>query len=103
MQYPKSYGMIALHPRNEGKRHYAQVTKQKAEGMATGAADIIIPACVSFVCELKRMDHTKSGWEDGQVEYLEAAQKAGAFVCVALGWVAAKEAFDDWIKNSVAK
>lgn len=64
--------------------------------MATGASDIIIPASLSFVCELKRRDHTQSSWQPGQREYLTAAQDAGAFVCVALGWDAAWEAFNEW-------
>jgi len=36
-----SYGLIALHPRNEGHRHFRQVAKEKAEGMVKGAADVI--------------------------------------------------------------
>lgn len=95
--YPDSYGMIALHPRNEGKRTQNQVIRQKAEGMTSGSADIVIPGCPAFVCELKRQDHTQSHWEDGQQEYLKAAQDAGAFVCVALGYKAAMEAFKKWI------
>ena len=67
--------------------------------MTPGASDIIIPASVSFVCELKRKDHTQSKWQDGQIEYLEAANHAGAFVCVALGWEAAWQAFNDWLQD----
>lgn len=100
-QYPESYGLIALHPRNEqqlkGGQHRA-LQKHKAEGMAVGAADIIIPGAFAFVCELKRRDHIKSKWQNGQLPYLEAAQKAGAFVCVALGCDAAWEAFNEWLK-----
>jgi hypothetical protein len=40
-----------------------------------GASDIIIPAACSFVCEIKRRDHTKSKWQPGQVEYLESAKR----------------------------
>lgn len=88
----------AIHPRNEGKRHYKQVAREKAEGMTPGASDIIIPGCPSFVCELKRQDHTKSRWQDGQIEYLEAAKENGSFVCVAFGWQAAMEAYKEWKK-----
>jgi len=91
------YGVLALHPRNEGKRHFKQVAREKAEGMTKGASDIIIPGNPSFVCELKRRDRTQSSWQDGQKEYLEAAKKAGAFVCVALGADAATEAFSEWL------
>lgn len=94
--YPDSLGLIAIHPRNEGKKSHAAVMKEKAEGMTKGASDIIIPGCPAFVCELKRRDHTLSGWETGQREYLKAAQDNGAFVCVALGWEAAWQALQDW-------
>lgn len=103
-EYPDSWGLIALHPRNEGlKRNgqFSSVIKHAAEGMTKGAADIVIPAAPSFVCELKRQDHTQSAWQDGQLEYLRAAMDAGAFVCVALGAVAAWQAFEDWLARRV--
>lgn len=93
--YPE-LGRIALHPRNEGQRTYHQAAKHKAEGLTVGAADIVIPGCLAFVCELKRRDHRKSKWQDGQLDYLEACAKQGAFVCVALGWQAATLALTDW-------
>lgn len=95
-EYPDSYGLIATHIRNEGKRTFQQTIRQQSEGMTKGAPDIIIPGCPAFICELKRQDHTKSKFQDGQLEYLEAAQNAGAFVCVALGYKAAYEAFICW-------
>lgn len=101
-EHPASWGLIALHPRNEGLkvgRQFSSVIKHQAEGMAKGAADIIIPASPSFVCELKRQDHTQSQWQDGQQEYLQAAAKAGSFACVALGAVAAWEAFEFWLNE----
>jgi len=101
-KYPDTWGRLALHPRNEQLLRGGQfrgVIKHKAEGMTPGASDIVIPAARSFVCELKRRDHTKSKWQDGQIEYLIAAQDAGAFVCVALGWRGAWDAFEDWIAS----
>ena len=98
-EYPDSYGLTAIHPRNEGlkqKGQFSAVIKHSAEGMTIGAADIIIPGAVTFVCELKRLDHTKSAWQDGQISYLAAAQSAGAFACVALGAIGAWEAFEAW-------
>jgi hypothetical protein len=98
-EYPETWGRLAFHPRNEAMRLGGQikaVTQHKAEGMTPGASDIIIPARVAFVCELKRRDHTLSQWQDGQIEYLAAAQAAGAFACVALGWEAAWSALEDW-------
>jgi|SRR5690625_259784 len=89
---------VAIHPRNEGKRTYQQARRHRLEGsLNRGASDIIIPAGRSLVVEMKRMDHTKSRWEPGQLEYLEAARRAGAFVGVALGWGAAAEAVEAWL------
>jgi len=96
-EYPDTYGLIATHIRNEGKRSWEQVARQKAEGMTKGAPDIIIPMSRTFVCEMKRLDHTKSKWQPMQLEYLKTAHDAGAFVCVALGYDAAYSAFQDSI------
>ena len=96
-EYPDTYGLIATHIRNEGKRSWEQVARQKAEGMTKGAPDIIIPTRRAFVCEMKRRDHTKSKWQPMQLEYLKSAHDAGAFVCVALGYDAAYSAFQDSI------
>lgn len=93
-QYPETWGRIALHPRNEGRRTYAQAQREKSEGMTDGAPDIVIG---DFFCELKRQDHTKSTWQKGQLEYLEAASDCGMFVCVALGWAAAIDAFEEYL------
>lgn len=69
--------------------------------MSTGATDIVIPGRPAFVCELKRRDHTKSVIADAQLDYMRAAQAAGAYVCIALGVDAAWEAFQDWRDNHV--
>jgi hypothetical protein len=94
--YPDSFGKIALHARNEGKKTTHQVAKEKSEGMATGACDITIPGNPSFLCELKRTDHTLSALEPGQEPYMLAAKEVGSFVCIALGWQGAWQAFDYW-------
>ena len=73
------------------------IRKHKAEGMSPGAADVVIPGAPSFVCEMKRRNHTLSTWQPGQIAYLEAAAKAGAFACVALGAEAAWGAFEEWL------
>lgn len=86
-----------IHPRNEGKRHHNQTTKQKAEGLTTGASDIIIPGKPAFVCELKRKDKTKSKVSPEQVNYLSESVKLGAFCCIAYGHESAIEAFDEWL------
>jgi hypothetical protein len=74
-----------------------QIAREKAEGMVKGASDVIICGSPTFVCEIKRRDHTKSTWQDGQQEFLNAAQKTGSFVCIALGADAAWEAFADYL------
>jgi hypothetical protein len=95
-QYPKTWGVLAFHPRNEGVRTIGQARWQKAEGMTTGTVDVIIPARVPLVMEIKRKDHTKSTWQPGQVEYLRAAQAAGSYACIALGYEAAIAAVRYW-------
>lgn len=99
-EYPDSYGILGVHPRNEQQLRGGQfraLDRQKAEGMSPGASDIVIPGKPAFVCELKRQDRTQCRWQDGQLEYLRAAMKAGAFACVALGVVGAWEAFRVWV------
>ena len=93
------YGNIAIHPRNEGKRTQGQAMFQKAEGMQAGASDIIIPARITFVCEMKRRDHMQSSWQLGQQEYLISCKENGAFACIALGADAAKEAIKQWMEE----
>lgn len=101
--YPDTLGMIAIHSRNEGLKtggHISSVAKHKAEGMTPGASDIIIPGRITFVCEMKRRDHTLSKWQDGQQPYLIAASTMGAFACVALGCDAAWNALQMWVEAS---
>jgi hypothetical protein len=103
-QYPDTWGALAIHARNEQQLRggqFGSMAKQKSEGMVSGASDIIIPARVTLVIELKRRDRTKSAWQNGQVTYLTAAHQAGAFACVALGCDAAWEAFNHWRKLGV--
>ena len=100
LHYPDLYN-IAIHPDNErlisGTGFNAQ-SRQKAKGaIKKGAADIIICGNPTFVCELKRRDHTKCRWQDGQLEFLESSKKQGACVCVALGYEAALNAVNDWV------
>lgn len=102
-RWPTSIGKLVVHVRNESKRTHRQAVYHKAQGMTKGASDLFIPGSPSLSLELKRKDHTKSKWADGQVEYLEAAQDVGGFSCVALGWEAAIAAVEYWLtlqKNS---
>ena len=101
IKYP-DIAKVAIHPDNEGlilgAAHNAHI-KQKAKGaIRNGAADIIICGSPTFVCEMKRQDHTKSKWQDGQLDFLQTSQRLGAFVCVALGYESALQALNDWLK-----
>jgi hypothetical protein len=96
-EYPDTLGVIAFHVRNEGKRTHLEAATHKAEGMTTGAPDILIPGAPAFACELKRRDHTQSELRTAQLTYLRAAQAAGCFVCVALGVDAAWEALHEYL------
>lgn len=100
-EYPDTWGKLALHPKNEGKRRggqFRQLSSDKALGLNPGASDIIIP--VGFACELKRKDHSKCRWQPGQLEYLKAVHDTGGFACVALGWEAAWCALEEWIAQA---
>jgi len=102
--YPKLF-KIAIHPKNEGKRSYQSAAIDSNLGaLNKGASDIIIPARLAFVCEMKRADHTQSTISKAQIEYLEAAIDAGAFGCIALGCEGALMALEDWLlfKNRLA-
>ena len=88
---------VAVHVRNEGQRSKRQGYQHKQEGMNTGASDIVIPVNLPICIEMKRRDHTKSAISDEQLDYLVAAQDAGAFAVVALGCKGAMEAIQSWI------
>lgn len=88
---------IVFHPRMEGDRTKGQADWQKADGsIVAGVADVIGVGHPMLVLELKRRDHTKSTWQKGQVEFLQASHKRGAFTCLALGYEAALAAVRDW-------
>ena len=93
-QYPDTYGRLVVHIANEGRRTVAQAQRAKAEGMTTGAADIIIPARRPLVMELKRRKGGRVSAE--QEAYLTAAWELGAFACLCYGLDAAWVAFNQW-------
>lgn len=97
--YPDTLGAIAVHIKNEGKRTKQQIENDKMNGLTAGATDVLIPSGRSLVMEIKRKDHTKSRWQPKQLDYMKAAHYQGAFVCVALGHEAAKEAVLCYLKS----
>ena len=95
-QYPNSWGILAFHPKLDGKKGYSQINSEKMEGVKSGVPDIVIPAKVTGLFEIKRKDVTQSKWQPNQQPYLLAAQGQGAFVCVCLGHEAFMEAVRSW-------
>lgn len=96
LNYP-DYHRYLIHPKTEGKRTGAQISMEiRTGGLPTGASDLVIPGCPSFVVELKKADHTMSQWQPKQQPYLLFAKSLGCFVGVALGAEGAKEAFLKW-------
>lgn len=88
-----------IHPKAEGKRTYAQVNyEKKTGGIPTSTPDGLMMHAIPFCVELKRKDHTKSKWQDGQEDKLIGLSKRGCFVGVALGADGMKEAFTKWLE-----
>lgn len=101
--YPE-YANLFIHPKIEGKRTGVQITyDQKTGAMQKSMPDLMIICENPFCVELKRQDHTKSKWQDGQQEKLESLSDAGCFTGIALGADAAKEAFKLWLTKRQEK
>ena len=83
----------AWHTENEGKRNHE---KSRMKGQLKGVSDIVVIGAPPLIIEMKRQDHTKSRWQDGQLEFLKACHEAGAMVCIALGYKSALEAVEEW-------
>lgn len=96
--YPEYYA-IALHVRNENDGDYKKTNKSKLEGgFVKGASDIVIPCNPPFVCELKAINKGSRVSQE-QIVFLNNAANLGAFACIAYGWKAAFQAFEDCIKK----
>lgn len=95
MDYPLTYGLVAFHVKNESKRTTGQIRADKAKGLTKGVSDLIVIGNPTLCMEIKRDDSCY--FEIGQLEFLEQAQKNGAFVCLAVGYDGAKEAFNHWL------
>lgn len=94
--YPSSYGLVAFHVKNESRRTVVQIRADKAKGLTKGVSDLIIIGNPTLCMEIKKDNSCR--FEDGQLEFLQQAQKQGAFVCLAIGYQGAKDAFDYWLK-----
>lgn len=96
-EYPE-IAKISSNVKNEGKRSNHQYMRDSSQGLTKGISDIFIAGSPTFICELKRRDHTLSQWKDGQQEFMKTAQEYGAFVVLALGADEAWKAFHDWLE-----
>ena len=94
--YPSSYGLVAFHVKNESKRTTGQIRADKAKGLTKGVSDLIVIGNPTLCMEIKKDNSCR--FENGQLEFLEQAQKQGAFVCLAVGYKGAKDAFEYWLK-----
>lgn len=102
-QLQKRYSEIhalALHIRNENDGDYRRTNKAKMQGgFVKGAPDIVIAGSPAFLCEMKSKDKSSRTSKE-QDAFLERADRAGCFCCVAYGWEAAIEAVEEWIKEN---
>lgn len=94
--YPSTYGLVAFHVKNESKRTTGQIRADKAKGLTKGVSDLIVIGNPTLCMEIKKDNSCR--FEDGQLEFLQQAQKQGAFVCLAIGYQGAKDALEYWLK-----
>ena len=94
--YPSTYGLVAFHVKNESKRTTGQIRADKAKGLTKGVSDLIVIGNPTLCMEIKKDNSCR--FEDGQLEFLQQAQKQGAFVCLVIGYQGAKDAFEYWLK-----
>ena len=94
--HPSTYGLVAFHVKNESKRTTGQIRADKAKGLTKGVSDLIVIGNPTLCMEIKKDNSCR--FEDGQLEFLQQAQKQGAFVCLAIGYQGAKDAFEYRLK-----
>lgn len=96
--YPDTYGLVAFHPKNEGKRTGAQSKADSIKGLTKGVCDVVIIGNPVLCLEIKRQDHTQSKWSGPeQVAFLKQSLAGGAYVAVSLGYDASIQAFEHWL------
>lgn len=113
-QYPK-YQHLIFHPENEWKPgksggSYAHYASKIAKGMVPRMGDVVcLPIAKSapaFICELKRLDVSKSLQSRKRKEHfleqivlLESQKQHGNFACLAFGFDNLKRAFIEYEKE----
>ena len=93
--YPDTYGLVAFHVKNESKRTQGQIKADKIKGLTKGVSDLIVIGNPTLCMEIKKDNSCR--FESGQLEFLQQAQKGGAFACLAIGYDGAKAAFEYWL------
>ena len=73
---------------------------EKHRGVPAGTNLAIQMANGKYICLMAADEVITKEKLAEQVEYLEAAHKAGAFVCVAFGCDAAWQAFREWVQKT---
>ena len=93
---------LLFHPANEAKGTASHHALRKKEGVRGGVSDIIgLNNLPPFICELKRLDRTKSALSATQKAFAAAAAASGHFVCVAYGFEQFKLAYNDYLQYHV--
>lgn len=95
--YPE-LSKIAIHIKNEGKKSIGEAMKDKAEGLVSGAPDIMIPGSPTLMIEVKKQSKS-ARVSQNQKEYMNNAVANGAMCFVCYGWEMAWVALEKWIQK----
>lgn len=95
--YPE-LSKIAIHIKNEGKKSIGEAMKDKAEGLVSGAPDIMIPGSPTLMIEMKKQSKS-ARVSQNQKDYMNNAVKNGAMCFVCYGWEMAWVALEKWIRK----
>lgn len=95
--YPE-LSKIAIHIKNEGKKSIGEAMKDKAEGLVSGAPDIMIPGSPTLMIEMKKQSKS-ARVSQNQKDYMNNAVANGAMCFVCYGWEMAWVALEKWIQR----
>lgn len=95
--YPE-LSKIAIHIKNEGKKSIGEAMKDKAEGLVSGAPDIMIPGSPTLMIEMKKQSKS-ARVSQNQKDYMNNAVANGAMCFVCYGWEMAWVALEKWTQR----
>lgn len=95
--YPE-LAKVAIHIKNEGKKSIGEAMKDKAEGLVSGAPDIMIPGSPTLMIEMKKQSKS-ARVSQNQKDYMNNAVDNGAMCFVCYGWGMAWLALEKWIQR----